>query len=132
MTEQCHLLHRNENDAVIDWNALKAFQALGKPGGPDPRVRLINVFLGSSPGLLEKMRAALRASDPESLAKAAHSMKSSSMNMGATGLGLLCAELEKIGRNNTMADAGRLLARAEIQYGAVAAAFRAALSEFES
>jgi HPt (histidine-containing phosphotransfer) domain-containing protein len=67
--------------------------------------------------------------DGPSLALAAHSLKSSSLSVGAIGVGSLCAELEQIGRNNTLHKAGDLLSRAEAQYAAVHAAFIDALQQ---
>ncbi|MDD2320659.1 MAG: Hpt domain-containing protein [Geobacteraceae bacterium] len=129
MTEKRQFLTPDPYVAAIDWNVLEAFQVLRKPGGPDPRVRLITIFLTSSSGLMDALRTALRKSDPEALSKAAHSMKSGSMNVGATGLGKLCAELEKIGRNGTTKNADKLFAAAESQYAAVADAFKQIVSE---
>ena len=69
------------------------------------------------------MHSALQTADSESLAKAAHSLKSSSLNMGATALGELCASLEKIGKSGTTAETGDLFARAELEYAAVETTF---------
>ncbi len=132
MTEKNLPMGRDSHDATIDWEVLETLQVLRKPGGPDPRARLITVFLTSSPALMDSLRTAHRESNPEALAQAAHSMKSGSMNLGATGLGNLCAELEKIGRSGTMEKTGDLLVMAEIEYAAVATAFERIVSESEN
>ncbi|HOP40377.1 MAG TPA: Hpt domain-containing protein [Geobacteraceae bacterium] len=119
-------------NASIDWSVLDTFLALRKPGGPDPRARLIRVFLDSTPEMLNEMRSALRRSDPDSLAKTAHSMKSGSMNVGATELGSLCASLEKTTRNGAMKGAEDLFAKLEAQYEAVVTAFRTKLTELDT
>jgi HPt (histidine-containing phosphotransfer) domain-containing protein len=120
----------NPENTVIDWSVLDAFAAFRKPGGQDPRVRLMNVYLQSSPSLLETLRAALTAGDAAALAKAAHSLKSSSSGVGATGFGGVCAALEMLGRTNALQDAPALLEKAEKEFTAVCAAFRQALREF--
>jgi HPt (histidine-containing phosphotransfer) domain-containing protein len=123
---------RDSREATINWEVLEALLVLRKPGGPDPRARLIKVFLSSSPTLMDSLRTAHRNSDPEALAQAAHSMKSSSMNLGATELGNLCAELERIGRSGSMEKTGDLLAMAESEYASVATAFEKIVSENEN
>lgn len=121
---------KNETlEATIDWSVLDTLRSLRKPDGPDPGKRLITVFISSSPVLLESMQTAIRSSDSEGLANAAHSLKSGSLNMGATGLGELCARLEKIGRGGTIDEAGDLFAKIELEYAAVEAAFTQFLSE---
>ncbi len=129
MTDQHRQQTSDEHHAMIDWSVLEAFQAFRRQDGPDPRIRLINVFLNSSPPLLDAMRAALQSSDADSLSKAAHSMKSGSSNMGAVGLSDLCAALEKIGRSGTTEKAGDLLARVEREYAAVETAFTKIVTE---
>jgi HPt (histidine-containing phosphotransfer) domain-containing protein len=59
--------------------------------------------------------------------KAAHSLKSSSMNVGASAFGTLCAELELSGKTGNLQQAVDLLAIAQTQYEAVAAVFRESL-----
>jgi HPt (histidine-containing phosphotransfer) domain-containing protein len=120
------------HEATIDWSVLETLQTFRKQGAPDPRTRLINIFLSSSPPLLDSLQTAIQAADPDSLANAAHSMKSGSLNMGATELGELCARLEKIGRLGSIEEAEDLLARLELEYAAVEAAFRKIVSEHEN
>ncbi len=118
-----------QEGVVIDWSQLDALLALRKPGGPDPRVRLMTLYLTSSPELMDGIRAAVAASDGPSLAKAAHSLKSSSLNLGAMGLGASCAELEQIGKANALQDAHAVLEKAERDFVAVCAAFSEAMRE---
>jgi len=120
------------HEATIDWSVLETLQTFRKQGAPDPRTRLINIFLSCSPPLLDALQTAIQTSAPDSLANAAHSMKSGSLNMGATELGELCARLENIGRRGSIEEAEDLLARLELEYGAVEAAFRKIVSEQEN
>ena len=117
------------HEATIDWSVLETLRSLRKADSPDPGRRLISVFINSSPALLESIRRTLKTCDPTGLANAAHSMKSGSLNMGATGLGELCAKLERAGRSGAIDEAGDLFARIEREYAAVEAAFRKFLSE---
>lgn len=131
MNRQSQFTDQDPNNAVIDWSVLDTFLALCKPGRPDPRARLIRVFLDSTPDILNQIRNAITTADARSLAGTAHSMKSGSMNVGAAQLGALCAELEKIGRSGTTEGAKEPFTRAEAQYEAVATAFRTVLSEID-
>jgi HPt (histidine-containing phosphotransfer) domain-containing protein len=114
---------------VIDWSVLDALAVLQKPGAPDLRVRLMTIFLKTSLPLMEGIRAALISSDRQLLTTSAHTLKSTSLSLGAMTLGAICAELEQIGREDALQDVGDLPELAEEQYAAVIAAFREALQQ---
>ena len=114
---------------VIDWSVLEELALLQKPGAPDLRMRLMTIFLKSSPPLMEGIKAAIIAADRQLLTTSAHTLKSTSLSLGAMKLGAICAELERIGRNSDLQDAGDLPRLAEEQYAAVTAAFREALRQ---
>lgn len=128
-TERDTRFHAHPIDSEIDWSVLDAFAAFRKPGGEDPRARLITVFLNASPPLMKDLRSALASGDAQALGRTAHSLKSSSRGMGAQGLGSICAELEKMGRENTLQDTPPLLDKAEKEFAAVCDAFRDKLLE---
>lgn len=111
----------------IDWSMLDSLAALGRPGAPDLRIRLLDAFLSSAPSLMKNLRIAVAGSDTAAIAKAAHSLKSSSMNMGATSLGNLCSQLERHGREACLDQAAGLLAEAEDEFRLVREAFTALL-----
>jgi HPt (histidine-containing phosphotransfer) domain-containing protein len=79
--------------------------------------------------LMEAIKTAISAADGTLLTKAAHSLKSSSMNVGAGGLGSLCAELERTGKAGSNEEAKNLVDRVEIQYAAAIAALKDALQQ---
>ena len=60
---------------------------------------LIETFEVDSLVRIEEIKAAVAASDPEAIRRAAHSFKGSTGNMGATLLTELCRELEELGRS---------------------------------
>ncbi len=100
-------------NTAIDWEVLGALEAFRRPGDPDPRINLITLYLKFSSELVELVKKAIRASDGPSLASAAHSLKSSSLSMGAKKLGALCRELELVGRAGAPREAADLLSRIE-------------------
>jgi len=118
--------------SVIEWNVLDQFLAFRKPGGADPRRRIITVYLDSTPLLMEAIKTAIRALEWTSLTKAAHSLKSSSMNVGAGELGSICAELERAGKTGSIIDEAKTIVdRLETQYAAVTAALQDALQHMD-
>jgi len=95
-------------EADFDEGVLDNYRQIQRPDQPDIIRRLITIYLKSSPTLLAEIDSALQASEHERLWHAAHSLKSSSANLGAVKLARLCEELELQGR------AGRLEQAAEL------------------
>jgi HPt (histidine-containing phosphotransfer) domain-containing protein len=116
----------------IEWSVLDQFLAFRKPGGPDPRRRIITIYLDSAPMLMDVIKTAISAADGTLLTKAAHSLKSSSMNVGVGGFGSLCAELERTGKAGAIEEAKNLIDRVDTQYAAVTAALQDALEQMGS
>jgi CheY-like chemotaxis protein/HPt (histidine-containing phosphotransfer) domain-containing protein len=81
--------------------------------------QLIEIFLRTAPGDIEKAAAAVRNSDATDLEDAAHKLKGSCSNLGAARLRDFCQRLEKLGRDGTLQDASKLLAAAETELGRV-------------
>jgi len=116
----------NLEDA-IDWSVLDALKLLQKPGAPDLRLRLMTMYLKSSPPLVAGIRTAIINSDSQLLTTSAHTLKSTSLSLGAMKLGAICAELEQIGRDKALQNAGDLSRKAEEQHAAVVSAFEEAI-----
>jgi len=116
-------------EGAIDWSVLDALKVLQKPGAPDLRLRLMSMFLKSSPPLIEGIRTAITNYDSHLLTTSAHTLKSTSLSLGAMKLGSTCAKLEQIGRDNNLQDAGELPGLAEEQHAAVMTAFSEALRQ---
>jgi CheY-like chemotaxis protein len=95
-------------EADFDEGVLDNYRQIQRPDQPDIIKRLVTIYLKSSPTLLAEIDSALQASEHERLWHAAHSLKSSSANLGAVKLARLCEELELQGR------AGRLEQAAEL------------------
>lgn len=66
---------------------------------------LIDTYLEDGEVQLEAMRLAGSTDDAEAMIRPAHSLKSSSANVGATGLTELCRALEADARSGTIPDA---------------------------
>lgn len=100
----------------LDQRTLNGIRALQQSGAPDLLGKLIRLYFESAPALLRQLREAVNQGDPESLRQAAHTLKSSSANLGALSLAALCKELEERGRSRQMDRIAELLDAAEAQY----------------
>lgn len=71
-------------------------RSLARLGG-DPKLfaEIVDLFLQDSPLLLQQARNAIAASDTESLARAAHSLKNLSANFDAVALSQAAASVEQ-------------------------------------
>ena len=113
---------RGSELTAIDWSVLDALKVLQRPGRPDVREKLIDSYLSSSPSLFERARTAVIEADGTALMQAAHSIKSSSIAIGAVFFGKTCLELEQLGKSNHLEDAHAVLERAEREFNAVCTA----------
>jgi signal transduction histidine kinase/CheY-like chemotaxis protein/HPt (histidine-containing phosphotransfer) domain-containing protein len=99
-------------DRPVNPRALDTIRAMPGTDGAALAEKVIRAYLDDTPGRLAQMKAAADVGDAEALRKAAHSMKSSSGNVGAERLASLCKELESIGRVGRTDGAPVLLERA--------------------
>jgi HPt (histidine-containing phosphotransfer) domain-containing protein len=70
------------------------FEALKQTTGAEFVVELVDTFLQEAPVMLEDLRRALAAKDPDEFRRTAHSLKSNSNTFGALTLGAMARELE--------------------------------------
>jgi CheY-like chemotaxis protein len=105
----------------IDRRALTNIAALQRPGSPSILGKVISLYFHGSSGLLETLRQALGEGDAEAIRKAAHTLKSSSANLGARMLASLSSQLEAAGRANSVDQVGPLLDSIKAEHGQVIA-----------
>ncbi|CBN55882.1 MULTISPECIES: response regulator [Kamptonema] len=89
-----------EKNPPIDAQILQSLRELDDDDDdePDFLVDLINIFLGDAPRYLDSIKVAIAAGDAGNLKVAAHTLKSSSANLGAMVLSELCKDLEYMAR----------------------------------
>jgi signal transduction histidine kinase/DNA-binding response OmpR family regulator/HPt (histidine-containing phosphotransfer) domain-containing protein len=116
-------------DHTINAQALQNIRALSATNGDALLERVLQAYLKDTPPHLQALRQALAAGDTEQLRKTAHSLKSSSANVGALTLSQRCKDLEQLGRTNTTAGAAELLADMEHSFQAVRQALGALLEK---
>ena len=89
---------RLSEEGPLDLKALEVIRGLQREGQPDLLDKVIGLYLRDAPGLLAAMRDAALKGDAEALRRAAHSLKSSSANVGAVRLCDACKALELAAR----------------------------------
>jgi len=103
---------------------LEQIYAIQKNGTSDLLNKVINIFLKDAPERIKTIRDALMSGDASVVQRTAHSLKSSSANVGAVHMSFLCKEIESMGRANTITHVAELLSQVETEYEAVEAALR--------
>lgn len=107
---------------TLDVKTLDSIRALQRLGKPDILEKVIDLYFSETPKLLQVMREAVAKGDTEGLRKSAHTLKSSSANIGAQALAALCKELEEMGRINSIENAATVFSEVESEYKKVCAA----------
>ncbi len=78
----------------VDKNTLDALRILDTAETPYGFIGLVNTFLESSRKQIDRLQEAFDTRDTETIAQIAHSLRSSSANLGAVTLSQLCKDLE--------------------------------------
>ena len=87
----------NESDLpAVDFNFLRSLRDLSEPGGDDPVIELVNMYLSDAPARVKTIQDSAQKADFEGLMQAAHTLKGSSSNLGAKRLAAYCADLESL------------------------------------
>jgi len=113
---------------VLDRQVLDQLSKVRTNGKPELLARVINVYLAESPKLVQKLKQAAGARDAREIARSAHSLKSSSANIGAMMLSRYCEDIEASARRADTEEAAKILAKIETEHGCVQSALAA---EFE-
>jgi CheY-like chemotaxis protein/HPt (histidine-containing phosphotransfer) domain-containing protein len=106
---------KGSTDGMLDPSALQALWRL--VGDDQSGLRaLIGSFLDETPPLLTNLREAIRVGDKEHFRRAAHTLKSSSLDFGAVRLSELGQQLEILGKIGKLEGAMPLLLQTEAEY----------------
>ncbi|MEE3719051.1 Hpt domain-containing protein [Tumidithrix elongata RA019] len=107
----------NDSSPVLDRSFLQEIFALA---GAEPEaflVEMIDCYLEATPNLIEAIQNAIADSDLNALQRAAHTLKSNSVSVGACGLANYCQQLEAIDKSDSIKSQAKvLLQEMEIQY----------------
>jgi signal transduction histidine kinase/DNA-binding response OmpR family regulator/HPt (histidine-containing phosphotransfer) domain-containing protein len=108
-TSDMKTLDANSVDEILDPQALGRIRALHRPGGPNLLAKVLGLYSSSSLSLTEALRTAALSQDVEGLRQAAHALKSSSANIGATAFADICKQVEAAAAGGDFDDACLLL-----------------------
>jgi len=117
---------------VLDRQVLEQLSKVRTNGKPELLARVINLYLAESPKLVQKLKQAAGASDARAIARSAHSLKSSSANVGAKVLSGYCADIEASARRADTEEARKILAKIETEHGSVQSALAAEVEALTS
>jgi HPt (histidine-containing phosphotransfer) domain-containing protein len=98
-------------------------------GNPSLVTDLIDLFLADAPQLLARLKAAVTGDSADLAYRAAHTLKSTSANLGARALVTHCEALEALARRGQLADGAERVRQIEVVYPEVARALQALRAE---
>jgi len=104
---------------VLDPTVLENLRQLTPPGEPDVLKEVLELFLEDVPVRIERLRTAWQGGDAVVLQRAAHSLKGSAANIGATALLGVCRQLDELGRSGDLSSAAPLVTALEAEFARV-------------
>jgi CheY-like chemotaxis protein/HPt (histidine-containing phosphotransfer) domain-containing protein len=111
-------------EPLLDRRALQAILAISDRGSHERLARIIRLYLDDAPALLAAIRAGIASNAADEIRQAAHSLKSSSANLGAARVRDIARRLEECGRQTDLAAAAALLPELEETFARTCAALR--------
>ena len=112
-------------EGVLDRQILDQLGKVLTNGKPELLARVINLYLVESPKLIQKLKQAANESRATEIARTAHSLKSSSANVGAKVLSGYCHDIEASAGIAGTEDARKIVAKIESEHSRVQAALTA-------
>jgi signal transduction histidine kinase/DNA-binding response OmpR family regulator len=103
------------NKVTLDHSAIEAVRQLDPDGNDRLLARLIALYRDDSSQLLADIDNALKVGDADGVARAAHTLKSSSANLGATNVAAIARQIEHSARGGDLAELGNSLTRLRAQ-----------------
>ena len=107
---------------TLDHAALADICALQRPGQPDSLELMFRLYLEGASVLIAQIQRALTDGAAEDLCLAAHTLKSSSANLGGQRLAARCRELEALGRDGRLKEAEARFVQFEREFAGFIAA----------
>jgi CheY-like chemotaxis protein/HPt (histidine-containing phosphotransfer) domain-containing protein len=108
---------------ALDQTALDDLRMM-EPDGGQFFQNIIEAYFESAPNLIDELRIGLEKDDADSVGRVAHSLKSSSGNVGASSLSRLCQEIEERARTKNLKDSRELKQQVEREFVRVLHALR--------
>lgn len=115
-------------ESAIDFSVLESLCEMAGEEASLLVEEMIDSYLNDTASRLQAISEAIEQADTETIHQAAHSMKSSSANLGAVNLAQLCEELEQLGRDKIIDRTQNLLSNAELEFQQVQQELRSFLT----
>jgi len=115
--------------SAINIGFLDQLRALDPAGGMGLTRKILQVYLDSSGTLIAQIEQAIVTGDGETVRRAAHSLKSSSANVGAETLSGCFKQLESLGRDGKLAKASTEFTETRREYEQAVIEIRTMLAE---
>ncbi len=110
---------------MLDLDVVQALKELGGTDDPNLFNELVDLFVADASSNVSKLSSALEMHDVQTFQRVAHTLKSSSANVGAMRMSKLSFELEKLGRAGSLDGADALVLRMKREFDEVSAALTA-------
>jgi len=117
---------------IIDQSVVEELLSLGDDGDPELLLDLIEMFAEDAPIKLGEVLRGFEAQDFESIERAAHSLKGSSGNLGATQLQRVCESLQAASRSHELERLRGLADELEREFAVALDALRAVQQRYAS
>lgn len=117
-----------DRGAILDQAIVDRIRSLDRGDGSKVLDKIIEIYLHTAPKSVAELRLAVEAGDCDAVRRTAHSLKSSSANLGATSLTNQLHELERKAHDKTLGDAVDRLAAIEAEFERAQRALQAELS----
>jgi HPt (histidine-containing phosphotransfer) domain-containing protein len=102
----------------LDQNALNELRALDPDGSEGLLAHIITSYLSDAEKLIQQTREAFAAKDVTTLTRNAHTLKSTSLTVGATRVADIAKEIEMAGKSGTLAVVPMFLTVLSAEYAA--------------
>lgn len=110
---------------ALDQNALNSLRELDPDGSTGVYSNIIQTYLADAAALMEQIKAAVAANDAASLARHAHTLKSTSMSLGATRVSAIAREMEGAAKSGATATCPLFLTALTAEHSAAVKALEA-------
>lgn len=110
--------------APLDVKVLQSLRKMAGARASDVLAQVVDNYIEQAPQLLQAMRTAVAKKDAVALHQAAHGLRSTSANLGATALSQLCKKLEAMAKAGITAEALADVLQVEEAYETVKAALQ--------
>jgi histidine phosphotransfer protein HptB len=108
---------------IIDLEAINNLKELNPGDGGEFLREIVNIYIEDTPNRITDLKKSLAAGDAAAFTRAAHTIKGSSANVGATSLKVVAERLEHISKREGLGAGavGKLVADCETEFARVSA-----------